>query len=54
MMHGTMRGGSAAVFDVQCFGTVLTSQAFKFGQSHVIFDWCGLMRYFYWRSLSFP
>jgi len=39
-----------AVFDVQCFGTVLTSEAFNFGQSHVIFDWCGLIRYFYWRS----
>jgi len=36
-----------AVFDVQCFGMVLMSQAFNFGQFHVMFDCYGLIRCFY-------
>jgi hypothetical protein len=37
----------AAVFDVHCYGIVLVSQACNFGQSHVIFDCCGIIRYFH-------
>jgi hypothetical protein len=36
-----------AVFDAQWYGIVSRSQAFNFGQSHFIFDCCGLIRYLY-------